>query len=145
MRVLAVVWLNRPLPCCRSLAQGALTSVAASGSRSCPPPRFLALSLRRACHRRGRSPGVCVVSLPESGRRDRWSGASMSGQEHYRRAEELAAEAHRLLGQGDGQATAGVWAAVAETRAVLALAAATAVGASGADSRAWADAAGTGF
>jgi hypothetical protein len=48
----------------------------------------------------------------------------MTGPEHYRRAEELAAaEAHRLLGQGDGQATAGVWAAVAQTPAVLALAA----------------------
>ena len=35
----------------------------------------------------------------------------MTGPEHYSRAEELAAEAHRLLGQGDGQATAGVWAA----------------------------------
>ena len=69
----------------------------------------------------------------------------MTGPEHYRRAEELAAEAHRLLGQGDGQATAGVWAAVAQTHAVLALAAATAVGASGADNRAWADAAGTRF
>ena len=65
----------------------------------------------------------------------------MTGPEHYRRAEELAAEAHRLL----GQATAGAWAAVAQTHAVLALAAATAVGASGADSRAWADTAGTGF
>ena len=31
----------------------------------------------------------------------------MGGPAHYRRAEELAAEAHRLLGQGDGQATAG--------------------------------------
>jgi hypothetical protein len=39
----------------------------------------------------------------------------MTGPEHYRRAEELAAEAHRLLGQADGQATAGVWAAVAQT------------------------------
>jgi hypothetical protein len=66
----------------------------------------------------------------------------MTGPEHYRRAEELAAEAHRLLGQGDGQATAGAWAAVAQTHALLALAA---VGASGADNRAWADAAGTGF
>ena len=65
----------------------------------------------------------------------------MTGPEHYRRAEELAAEAHRLL----GQATAGVWAAAAQTHAVLALAAATAVGASGADSRAWADAAVTGL
>ena len=61
----------------------------------------------------------------------------MTGPEHYRRAEELAAEAHRLLGQGDGQATASVWAAVAQTHAVLALAAATAVGASGPDDRAW--------
>jgi hypothetical protein len=69
-----------------------------------------------------------------------------SGPEHYRRAEELAAEAHRLLGQGDGQATSGVWAAVAQTHAVLALAAAaTAVGASGADHSARADAAGTRF
>ena len=69
----------------------------------------------------------------------------MTGPEHYGRAGELAAEAHRLLGKGDGQATAGVWAAVAQTYAMLALAAATAVGASGADHRAWADAAGTGF
>jgi hypothetical protein len=69
----------------------------------------------------------------------------MTGPEHYGRAEELAAEAHRLLGQGDGQAAAGVWAAVAQTHAMLALAAATPVGASGADHRAWADAAGTRF
>ena len=54
----------------------------------------------------------------------------MTGPEHYRRAEELVAEAHRLLGQ---------------THAVLALTAATAVGASGADHSAWADAAGTRF
>ena len=40
-------------------------------------------------------------------------------------------------------ATAGVWAAVAQTHAVLALAAATAIGTSGGDHRAWADAAGT--
>jgi hypothetical protein len=44
----------------------------------------------------------------------------MTGPEHYGRAEELAAEAHRLLGQGDGQATAGLWAAVAQTHAMLA-------------------------
>jgi hypothetical protein len=74
---------------------------------------------------------------------DEIGGASMSGPEHYRRAGELAAEADRLLGQGDGQATAGVWAAVAQAYAVLALAAATAVGASGVDDRAWVDAAGT--
>jgi len=69
----------------------------------------------------------------------------MTGPEHYCRAEEFAADAHKLLGQGDGQADAGVWAAVAQTHAVLALAAATAVGVSGADHRAWADAAGTRF
>ena len=69
----------------------------------------------------------------------------MTGPERYLRAEELAAEAHRLLGRTDSHATAGVWAAVAQTHAVLALAAATAVGASGADHRAWADAAGTRF
>ena len=81
----------------------------------------------------------------------------MTGPEH-RRAGELAAEARRLPGRGDGRATAGVWAAVAQTRAMLALAAAqtramlalaaataaTAAGASGADHRAWAGAAGTG-
>jgi hypothetical protein len=44
----------------------------------------------------------------------------MTGPEHFRRAEELAAEAHKLLGQGDDQATAGVWAAVAQAHAVLA-------------------------
>src|SRR5690242_17500678 len=78
----------------------------------------------------GELPRVCVLSLSESG--NETSGASMSGPEHYRRAEELAAEAHKLLGQGDGQATAGAWAAVAQTHAVLALATATAIGASGA-------------
>ena len=67
----------------------------------------------------------------------------MTGPEHYRRAEELAAEAHKLLGQGDGQATASVWAAVAQTHAVLALAAAPAVGMSSLDSREWADVAAT--
>ena len=60
----------------------------------------------------------------------------MRGPEHYRRAEELAAEARRLLGPGDGRATAGVRAAVTRAHAVLALAAATAIGASGADTRA---------
>jgi hypothetical protein len=67
----------------------------------------------------------------------------MTGPEHFRRAEELAAEAYELLGQEDGQATARVWAAVAQTHAVLALAAATAIGTSNLDSRAWADVAGT--
>jgi hypothetical protein len=69
----------------------------------------------------------------------------MTGPEHHRRAEELAAEAHKLPGQREGQATANSCAAVAQARAVLALAAATAVGASGADSRAWSYAARTGF
>jgi hypothetical protein len=68
----------------------------------------------------------------------------MTGPEHYSRAEEHAAQAHWLPGQADGQATAGVRAAVAQAHAVLALASATAVGASGADHRAWAEAAGTG-
>jgi predicted ribonuclease YlaK len=49
----------------------------------------------------------------------------MTGPEHFRRAEELATEAHKLLDQADGQITAGVWAAVVQTHAVLALAAAT--------------------
>ena len=63
------------------------------------------------------------------------NGAPRTGPEHSRRAEELAAQAHKLLGQGDGQATALVWAAVAQTHAVLALAAATAVGTSNLDNR----------
>jgi hypothetical protein len=67
----------------------------------------------------------------------------MTGPEHFRRAEELAAEAYELLGQEDGQANARVWVAVAQTHAVLALAAATAIGTSNLDSRAWADVAGT--
>ena len=71
--------------------------------------------------------------------------AAMTGPEHDRRAEELAAEAHRLPGPGDGQDTASAWAAAAQAHAALALAAATAVGASSADSRAWADTAGTGL
>jgi hydroxymethylglutaryl-CoA reductase len=67
----------------------------------------------------------------------------MTGPEHFGRAEELAAEAHKLLGQGDGQATAAVWASVAQAHAVLALAAATGVGTSSLDSRACADVVGT--
>ena len=105
--------------------------------------RFPASSPWRAWnHRDDHRERVWYHSLSQG---DEIGGAAMTGPEHYRRAEELAAEAHRLLGQGDGQATAGAWAAVAQTHAVLALAAATAVGASGADHRAWADAAGTGF
>jgi hypothetical protein len=37
----------------------------------------------------------------------------MDGSDHYRRAEELATKAEEYLGQGDGQETAAVWAAVA--------------------------------
>src|SRR5690242_12144182 len=109
----------------------------------CPPARFLASPPWRAWNRRDdHQDRPWYHSLSQD---DKIRGAAMTGPEHYRRAEELAAEAHRLLGQGDGQATASAWAAVAQAHAVLALAAATAVGASGADSRAWADAAGTGF
>jgi len=49
----------------------------------------------------------------------------MTGPEHFHRAEQLAAKARKLLGQGEGQATAAVWAAVAQVHATLALAAAT--------------------
>ena len=38
----------------------------------------------------------------------------MKVQEHYGKAEEFAAEAHKLPGQGDSQDIAAVWAAVAE-------------------------------
>jgi hypothetical protein len=47
----------------------------------------------------------------------------MTGEEHFRKAEELAQEAQKLLGHGDGQATAAAWAAVAQVHADLALAA----------------------
>jgi hypothetical protein len=49
----------------------------------------------------------------------------MTGPEHFRRAEELAAKASEYLGHGDGQDSAAVWAAVAQVHATLALAAAT--------------------
>jgi hypothetical protein len=49
----------------------------------------------------------------------------MDGSDHYRKAEELAAKAEEYLGQGDGQESAAVWAAVAQVHATLALAAAT--------------------
>jgi hypothetical protein len=47
----------------------------------------------------------------------------MTGPQHFRRAEELAAKASEYLGHGDGQDSAAVWAAVAQTHAILALAA----------------------
>lgn len=54
----------------------------------------------------------------------------MTGPEHFRRAEELAAKAAEYLGRGDGQDTAAVWAAVAQVHATLALAAAAGKGVS---------------
>ena len=45
----------------------------------------------------------------------------MTGPEHYRKAEELAAKAHEYLGQGDGQDSAAIWAGVAQVHATLAL------------------------
>ena len=47
----------------------------------------------------------------------------MDGPAHYRKAEELAEKAAEYLGQGDGQAAAAVWAAVAQVHATLAVAA----------------------
>ncbi len=67
----------------------------------------------------------------------------MTGPDHYRKAEELAGKAHEYLGQGDGQDTAAVWAAVAQVHAALALAAATALGTRDVDNRVWADTAGS--
>jgi hypothetical protein len=52
----------------------------------------------------------------------------MTGPEHFLRAEQLAGEAHKHLGQGEGQATAAVWAAVAQVHATLAVAAAIEAG-----------------
>jgi hypothetical protein len=68
----------------------------------------------------------------------------MTGPDHYRKAEELTAKAHNYLGQGEGQDSAAVWAAVAQIHATLALAAATALGTAG-DDRAWVQVAGTKF
>ena len=49
----------------------------------------------------------------------------MDGSVHYRKAEELAEKAEQYLGQGDGQESAAVWAAVAQVHATLARAAST--------------------
>jgi hypothetical protein len=68
----------------------------------------------------------------------------MTGPDHYRKAEELTAKAHDYLGQGEGQGAA-VWVAVAQVHATLALAAATALGTTAADGRAWTEVAGTKF
>ena len=48
----------------------------------------------------------------------------MNIEQYFREAEKAAAKADELLGQGDGQAAAAVWAAVAQVYATLALAAA---------------------
>jgi hypothetical protein len=48
----------------------------------------------------------------------------MTAQEHFRRAEELAAKASEYLGREDGQESAAAWAALAQVHASLALAAA---------------------
>jgi hypothetical protein len=47
----------------------------------------------------------------------------MDSSDHHRKAEELVAKAAEYLGRGDGQDTAGVWAAVARVHATLAVAA----------------------
>jgi len=52
----------------------------------------------------------------------------MTGPEHFRRAEDLAAKAAEYLGQGDGQESAAVWAAVAQVHATQAVAAANEAG-----------------
>jgi hypothetical protein len=48
----------------------------------------------------------------------------MTAEEHFRKAEQLAAKASEYLGHGDGQDSAAVWAAVAQVHATLALVAA---------------------
>jgi hypothetical protein len=68
----------------------------------------------------------------------------MTGPDHYHKAEDLTAKANEYLGQGEGQGSAAVWAAVAQVHATLALAAATALGtATVAEPQAWHAAAGT--
>ena len=52
----------------------------------------------------------------------------MTGPQHFSKAEELAAKAHELLGQGEGHDTAAVWAAVAQVHAILAGVALAALG-----------------
>ena len=68
----------------------------------------------------------------------------MTGPDHDRKAQELTAKAHDYHEQGEGQSAA-VWAAVAQIHATLALAAATALGTTAADGRAWTEVAGTKF
>src|SRR5262249_37139182 len=56
--------------------------------------------------------------------RQQEQGVPMTAEEHFRKAEQLAAKASEYLGHGDGQDSAAVWAAVAQVHATLALAAA---------------------
>jgi hypothetical protein len=49
----------------------------------------------------------CISTCP------RGTTLGMKGQEHYDKAEEFTAEAHKLPGRRDGQDTAAAWAAVA--------------------------------
>ena len=71
----------------------------------------------------------CRTRHPGNSRADDRATASPQG-------EELAAKASGYPGQGDGQDSVAVWAAVAQVHATLALAAATAVKTEG-DERAW--------
>ena len=65
----------------------------------------------------------------------------MNGPDHYRRAEELAEEARKY--SSHSPAAAGTSASLAQVHVTLALAAATALGTSHIETRAWVDAAGT--
>jgi hypothetical protein len=71
----------------------------------------------------------------------RATGGSMTGPQHFSKAEELAAKAHELLGHGEGQVTAAVWAAVAQVHATLAGVALAALGPDR-EREAWREAAG---
>jgi hypothetical protein len=63
--------------------------------------------------------GRRITPVPDS----ETTAGPMTGPEHFRKAEELAARAAEHPGQADGQDSAAVWAAVAQVHATLALAA----------------------
>ena len=69
----------------------------------------------------------------------------MNGPSHYTKAEELAGHAESLIEAGDVDGLATAWAVVAQVHATLANVAASALGSSGAEARAWADVAGSGL
>ena len=69
----------------------------------------------------------------------------MNGPSHYTKAEELAGHAESLIEAGDVDGLATAWAVVAQVHATLASVAASALGSSGAEARAWADVAGSGL